>query len=61
MVYPLIPSFFLMISLCFHGSVITTSELDSEFARIKQWAFWLKESFNPDLKKQAQEAFFLEN
>ena len=50
-----------MISLCFHGSVITTSELDSEFARIKQWAFWLKESFNPDLKKQAQEAFFLEN
>ena len=38
-----------------HDSVITTSELNSDLARIKQWAFQWKMSFNPDLNKQAQE------
>ena len=36
-------------------SVITTSELNSDLARIKQWAFQWKMSFNPDLNKQTQE------
>ena len=38
-----------------HDSVITTSELNSDLARIKQWAFQWKMSFNPDLNKQTQE------
>ena len=41
-----------------HDSVITTSELNSDLARIKQWAFQWKMSFNPDLNKQAQEVIF---
>ena len=43
-----------------HDSVITTSELNSDLFRIKQWAFQWKMSFNPDPNKQAQE-FFIEN
>ena len=41
-----------------HDSVITTSELNSHLARIKQWAFKWKMSFNPDLNKQVQEVIF---
>ena len=41
-----------------HDSVITTSELNSDLTRIKQWAFQWKMSFNPDLNKQAQEVIF---
>ena len=41
-----------------HDSVITTSELNSDLARIKQWVFQWKMSFNPDPKKQGQEVFF---
>ena len=37
-----------------YDSVITTSELNSDLARIKQW----KMSFNPDLNRQAQEVIF---
>ena len=44
-----------------HDSVITTSGLNSDLARIKHWAFQWKMSFNPDPNKQAQEVFFLEN
>ena len=45
-----------------HDSVITTSELNSDLARIKQWVFQWKMSFNPNPNKQAQEVFFfLEN
>ena len=63
MVYPLILSFFDLFFLSFffsviHDSVITTSELDSDPTRIKQWAFQWKMSFNPDLNKQAQEVIF---
>ena len=41
-----------------HDSVITTSELNGDLARIKQWAFQWKISFNPDPNKQAQEVIF---
>ena len=41
-----------------HDSVITTSELNSDLARIKQWAFQWKTSFNPDPTKQAQKTIF---
>ena len=41
-----------------HDSVITTSELNSDLARIKQWAFQWNLSFNPDPKKQVQELIF---
>ena len=41
-----------------HDSVITTSELNSDLSRIKQWAFQWKMRFNPDLNKQAQEVIF---
>ena len=41
-----------------YDSVIMTSELNSDLARIKQWAFQWKMRFNPDLNKQAQEVFF---
>ena len=41
-----------------HDSVITTSVLNSDLARIKQWVFQWKMSFNPDLNKQAQEVIF---
>ena len=41
-----------------HDSVIATSELNSDLARIKQWAFQWKMSFNPDPNKQAQELIF---
>ena len=41
-----------------HDSVITTSELNSDLARIKLWAFQWKMSFNPELNKQAQEVIF---
>ena len=41
-----------------HDSVITTSELNSDLSRIKQWAFQWKMSFNPDPNKQAQEVIF---
>ena len=64
MVYPLIQSFFADdTSLCsvFHGTVITISELDSDFATIKQWDFLCKISCNPDLNKQAQEVIFSGN
>ena len=40
------------------GSAITTSELNSDLARIKQWAFQWKMSFNSNLKNQAQEVIF---
>ena len=42
MVYPLIQSFFAddtSLFSVFHGTVITISELDSDFATIKQWDF----------------------
>ena len=42
-----------------HDSVITTSELNSDLARIKQWAFQWKMRFNPDPYKQTQEIIFL--
>ena len=41
-----------------HDSVITTSELHSDLARIQQWAFQWKMTFNPDLNKQAQKVVF---
>ena len=41
-----------------HDSVITTSELNSDLATIKQWAFQGKMNFNPDPNKQAQEVIF---
>ena len=41
-----------------HDSVITTSELNSDLSRIKQWAFQWKMSFIPDPNKQAQEVIF---
>ena len=41
-----------------HDSVITTSELNTALARIKQWAFQWKMRFNPDPNKQGQEVFF---
>ena len=41
-----------------HDSVITTSELNSDLARIKQQAFQWKMRFNPDPNKQAQEVIF---
>ena len=43
-----------------HDSVITTSELNSDLARIEQFDFQWKMSFNPDPNKQLQEVFFLE-
>ena len=47
---------------CFiHDSVITTSEFNSDLARIKQWAFQWEMSFNPHLNKQAQEVIFSRN
>ena len=61
MVYPLTPSFLLMILLFFpllFDSVISTLELNSDLSRIKQWAFQLKMIFNPDPNKQAQEVIF---
>ena len=39
----------------FNDSVITASKLNSYLARIKQWAFQWKMSYNPDLNKQAPE------
>ena len=60
MVHYLILSFLLMI-LPFpviHESVIMTSKLNTDLARIKQWAFQWKMSFNLDLNKQAQEVIF---
>ena len=44
--------------LVIHDSVIMTSELNSDLARIKQWAFQWKMSFNSDLNKQAKEVIF---
>ena len=41
-----------------HDSVITTTELNSDLARIKQWVFQWKTGFNPDPTKQAQEVIF---
>ena len=38
-----------------HDSLITTLERNSDLSSIKQWAFQLKMSFNPDPYKQAQE------
>ena len=61
MVYRLILSFWLMILLFFSvidDSVIKTSEFNSDPARIKQWAFQWKMSFNLDHNKQAQEVHF---
>ena len=60
MVYPLILSFLLMILLSsiIHDSVITTSELYNDLARIKQWIFQCKMSFNNDPNKQTQEVIF---
>ena len=55
MIYPLILNFLPMIFLYFsviHNSVITTLELNSGLARIKQ----RKMSFSPDPNKQALEA-----
>ena len=61
MVYPLILSFLLMIPLFFviHDLVITTSEFNSDLARIKQWDFQWKINFNPDIYNQAQEVMSL--
>ena len=64
MVYPLKQSFFAddtSLFSVFHCMVITTSELDSDLATIKQWNFQWKISFNPDLNKQAQEVIFSAN
>ena len=41
-----------------HESVITTSELNSDLARIKKWALQWKMSLNTDLNKKY---FFREN
>ena len=41
-----------------HDSLITTLERNSDLSSIKQWAFQLKMSFNPDPYKQAQEVIF---
>ena len=43
-----------------HDSVIATSELNSDLARIEQFDFQWKMSFNPDPNKQVQEVRFLE-
>ena len=61
MVYPLTLSFLLMILLFFsviYDSVITTLALNSYLSRMKQWDFQWMMSFNPDLKKHAQEVIF---
>ena len=61
MVNPLILSFFpddTSLFFVIHDSVITTLELNSDFSRIKLWAFLWKKSFNPDSNKQAQEVIF---
>ena len=41
-----------------HDPVITTSELNNNHVKIKQWAFEKKMSFNLDLNNQAQEVIF---
>ena len=53
-------NFLLMILLSSinHDSVIMTSELYSDLARIKQWIFQCKMSFNTDPNKQTQEVIF---
>ena len=58
MVYPLMLSFLLLILLFFTLLVITTSELNSDLARINQWAFQQKMSFNPDPNKKSQKVVF---
>ena len=46
------------LSSAIRDSVITTSELNSDLARTKQWVFQWKMSFNPDPNNQAQELLF---
>ena len=41
-----------------HDSNTSALELNSDLAKINRWAFQWKMSFNPDLKKQAQEVIF---
>ena len=41
-----------------HDSVIMTSELNSDLATIKQWAFPWEMNFYPDPNKQLQEVIF---
>ena len=41
-----------------HDSNTSALELNSDLAKINRWAFQWKMSFNPDPKKQAQEAIF---
>ena len=60
MVYLLILSFLPMIHLfsAILDSVITTLELNKDLARLKQWAFLWKMSFNLDINNQDQEVIF---
>ena len=39
-------------------SVLFTDQLNSDLAKISNWAHQWKASFNPDPKKQAQEVIF---
>ena len=41
-----------------HDSNTSALEMNSDLAKINRWAFQWKISFNPDLKKQAQEVMF---
>ena len=47
-------SLLLMMSL-----IISSSELNSNLAKMSEWAFKWKMSFNPDPAKLAQEALFV--
>ena len=47
-----------MMSLFVHDSAITTSELNTDLARIRQQHFQFKMSFNSDLNKHAQQVIF---
>ena len=39
-------------------SILSATNLNSDLAKIQQWAYQWKMSFNPDLSKQAQEVIF---
>ena len=41
-----------------HGPTLTANDLNNDFAKIKDWAYQWKMSFNPDLFKQAQGVLF---
>ena len=61
--YPLIPSYLLMILLCFffHNGDSSAAELKNDLAKISHWVTQWKMSFNPDPSKQAQEVIFSRN